>query len=82
MSSAYLYHGHGLCLTPDLDPKKWYALKDLHSFLTDYADYMEIINESMTNIGQVGNFDPATIQTWRDAKANPNAIAESGVIVG
>ena len=48
------------------------------SFMTDYADYMEIINESMTNIGQPGNFDSATIQTWRDAKANPNALAESG----
>ena len=48
------------------------------SFMTDYADYMEIINESMTNIGQAANFDPATIQTWRDAKANPNALAESG----
>ena len=48
------------------------------SFLTDYADYMEIINESLENVGQTANFLPSTIQTWRDAKANPNAMAESG----
>ena len=48
------------------------------SFLTDYADYMEIINESLENVGQTANFLPSTIQTWRDAKANPNALAESG----
>ena len=48
------------------------------SFLTDYADYMEIINESLENVGQTANFLPSTIQTWRDAKANSNAMAESG----
>ena len=48
------------------------------SFMTDYADYMEIINESMENVGQTPNFLQSTIQTWRDAKANPDALAESG----
>ena len=48
------------------------------SFMTDYADYMEIMNESFENIGQVGNFDSKTILTWREAKAAPNAVAESG----
>ena len=48
------------------------------SFMTDYADYMEIMNESFENIGQVGNFDPKTILTWREAKAAPKALAESG----
>ena len=48
------------------------------SYLTDYADYMEIINESLYNIGQAENFLPSTIETWRNAKMNPDAIAESG----
>ena len=48
------------------------------SFLTDYADYMEIINESMENVGQTPNFFQSTIDTWRAAKAAPNALAESG----
>ena len=48
------------------------------SYLTDYADYMEMINESLYNIGQAENFLPSTIETWRNAKANPNAIAASG----
>ena len=48
------------------------------SFMTDYADYMEIINESYENIGQTANFLPSTIQTWRDAKTAPKALAESG----
>lgn len=48
------------------------------SYLTDYADYMEMINESLYNIGQAENFLPSTIETWRNAKKDPNAIAESG----
>ena len=48
------------------------------AFMTDYADYMELINESRYNIGQSDNFQQATIETWRAAKKNPNAIAESG----
>ena len=48
------------------------------SFLTDYADYMEIINESMENVGQTPNFFQSTIDTWRAAKAAPHALAESG----
>ena len=47
------------------------------SFMTDYADYMEIINESMTNIGDSENFAQSTIDTWREAKKNPNALAIS-----
>ncbi|MBP5539621.1 MAG: TonB-dependent receptor [Bacteroidales bacterium] len=48
------------------------------SYLTDYADYMELMNESLSNIGQAENFLPSTIQTWRNAKNNPDGIAESG----
>ena len=49
------------------------------SFVTDYADYMEIMNEAFVNIGQAPNFDAeTTIKAWREAKKNPNAKAESG----
>ena len=48
------------------------------SFMTDYADYMEMINESLTNIGQAENFLPSTIDTWRNARNDPDGIADSG----
>lgn len=47
-------------------------------FMTDYADYMELMNESRFNIGQADNFGQATIDTWREAAKSPNATAESG----
>ena len=47
--------------------------------VTNYADYMEWINESFYNIGQPNHFSDATIQTWRDAEANPNGLNENGV---
>ena len=48
------------------------------SFVTDYADYMELMNESYENINMTGTFEQETIKTWREAKKNPNAKAESG----
>ncbi|MDO4950063.1 MAG: carboxypeptidase-like regulatory domain-containing protein, partial [Bacteroidales bacterium] len=42
-------------------------------FMTDYASYMEYMNESMENIGQTGTFQQSTIDTWRNAAKNPNA---------
>lgn len=47
-------------------------------FVNDYADYMELINESLENIDQARNFQQSTIDTWRAAKKNPNSISESG----
>ena len=47
-------------------------------FVNDYADYMEYMNESLENLGQASNFQQSTIDTWRAAKKNPNALAESG----
>lgn len=48
------------------------------NFVNNYADYMELMNESLENIGQSRNFQQSTIDTWRAAEKNPNALAESG----
>lgn len=49
-----------------------------HKQVTDYAEYMELMNEAADNSNQARRFSPITIQTWRDAAKNPNGIAESG----
>lgn len=46
--------------------------------VSNYADYMELINESAENIGQSTVYSDATINKWREAEKNPNGIAESG----
>lgn len=47
--------------------------------MTNYADYMELINESHTNIGQPSHFSQATIDLWREKEKNPNGLNENGV---
>lgn len=47
--------------------------------VSNYADYMEMINEGYTNNGQAAKFSEATIKEWRDASANPNAVNDKGV---
>ena len=49
-----------------------------HKQVTDYAEYMDLMNEAADNSNQARRFSPITIQTWRDAAANPDGIAESG----
>lgn len=46
--------------------------------VSNYADYMEMINEAYEGNGQVAKFSDATIQEWREASANPNAVDEYG----
>lgn len=46
--------------------------------ISDYADYMEIMNESCENIGLAPIFTTATIDLWREKAADPNGISESG----
>lgn len=46
--------------------------------VSDYADYMEAINESFTNMGNSPQYSEATINQWREAKKSPNALAQSG----
>ena len=47
--------------------------------VTNYADYMEWMNESYENIGQPDQFSQATIDAWRQASQDPNGLNEHGV---
>lgn len=51
--------------------------KVIHT-VSDYATYMELFNESQTNVGLPIQFQQSIIDTWREAKKNPNATAASG----
>src|SRR5690606_19441376 len=44
--------------------------KTIHT-VSDYATYMELFNESQTNLGQNPTFAQSIIDTWRTAKQNP-----------
>lgn len=46
--------------------------------VNNYADYMELTNESYTNLGRPAAFTQATIDLWREKEKDPNGIAESG----
>lgn len=48
-------------------------------FVTDYADYMSWVNEAAINVKQSQVFSDATINAWRDAKADPYGKNEYGV---
>ena len=47
-------------------------------FMSNYADYMEMVNEASENIGTAGKYPQSVIDQWHQAEANPNGIAESG----
>jgi len=47
--------------------------------VTDYADYMEWLNESFENIGQPNHFAQSTIDLWREKSKDPNGLNEHGV---
>lgn len=47
--------------------------------VTNYADYMEWINESFENIGQNKHFSQSTIDLWREKSLDPNGLNENGV---
>lgn len=46
--------------------------------VSNYADYMEFMNEAAENSGQATLFSQSTIEQWRAAQADPNGISESG----
>lgn len=46
--------------------------------VSDYADYMEIMNESAENLGNSSVFSQAMIDLWREKSKDPNGIADSG----
>lgn len=47
--------------------------------VTDYADYMDWMNESFENIGQPKHFAQTTIDLWREKSKDPNGLNENGV---
>ena len=47
-------------------------------FMSNYADYMELVNEASENIGTAGKYPQSVIDQWCQAQANPNGISESG----
>ena len=67
--------------------KPFVSYKSLFSFnqptnliqlVNNSAHYMELMNESSTNVGQAPIFSQATIDLWRAAEKNPNDIASKG----
>ncbi len=47
--------------------------------VTNYADYMELMNESFENIGQSKHYNQSTIDLWREKSLDPNGLNENGV---
>lgn len=47
--------------------------------VTNYADYMDWMNEAYTNVGKNKIFNQSTIDTWREKSKDPNALNEFGV---
>lgn len=48
------------------------------NLVSNYADYMEILNESAENIDIALPFSQAMIDLWREKEKDPNGIADSG----
>lgn len=46
--------------------------------ISNYADYMELMNESADNIGANTPFSQSMIDLWREKSKDPNGLAESG----
>lgn len=51
--------------------------KTIHT-VSDYATYMQLFNESQTNLGQNPTFAQSIIDTWIAAKKDPNGLSETG----
>ncbi|MBQ9891861.1 MAG: TonB-dependent receptor [Bacteroidales bacterium] len=47
--------------------------------VSDYAEFMELVNEGLTNIDYAAHYSQVTIDTWRQASKYPNAVNEFGV---
>ncbi|MDR1683678.1 MAG: TonB-dependent receptor [Candidatus Symbiothrix sp.] len=50
----------------------------LYKEVSDYADYMEFMNESAENVNAAPTFTQDMIDLWREKKKDPNSISESG----
>lgn len=49
------------------------------ALMTDYADFMELVNENETNTGLTANYSQSVIDQWREAKNNPDGTNSYGV---
>lgn len=47
--------------------------------MSNYADYMELMNESCENVGSGTLFDQKYIDLWREKSKDPNGVNENGV---
>lgn len=47
--------------------------------VSNYANYMDWINESFANVGQNKHFSQNTIDLWREKAKDPNGLNEHGV---
>lgn len=46
--------------------------------ISDYIQYMQLMNESANNLGSSDMFSQSSIDTWKVANADPNGISVSG----
>ena len=46
--------------------------------ISDYADYMELINESRENLDMAPLFSQEKIDLWREKSQDPNGVTENG----
>ena len=51
--------------------------KTIHT-ISDYVQYMQLMNESSKNLGNSDIFSQSSIDTWKAANADPNGISTSG----
>ncbi len=49
-----------------------------YDYISDYADYMTIVNECFENMGSAHPFPESDIAAWRAAKEDPNGISVYG----
>ena len=47
--------------------------------MSNYADYMELMNESAENVGHAPIFSQENIDLWREKSKDPNGVNELGV---
>lgn len=52
---------------------------NLVDLVSDYPQYMRLMNESNRNIGSADIFSEKTITAWEEANRNPNALNEIGI---
>ena len=50
------------------------TLKQPYEVISDYATYMELMNEGMLNSNKDAPFSQATIDLWREKSKDPNGL--------